>query len=64
LSGFRAGKHVIVDAKVPLDAYLKALEAPDERPARCSSTMRARVRSHITAAVAAQVLFHADSAYT
>src|SRR5437762_375224 len=24
------GKHVVIDAKVPLDAYLKALEAPDE----------------------------------
>src|SRR5205807_9163925 len=27
------GKHVVIDAKVPLDAYLKALDAPDE-PAR------------------------------
>src|SRR5581483_11061425 len=24
------GKHVVVDAKVPLDAYLRALEAPDD----------------------------------
>src|ERR1700722_12318687 len=24
------GKHVVVDAKVPLESYLKALEAPDE----------------------------------
>jgi DNA recombination protein RmuC len=24
------GKHIIVDAKVPLDAYLRALEAPDD----------------------------------
>ena len=28
------GKHVVIDAKVPLDAYLRALEAPDETARR------------------------------
>ncbi|MCA1583699.1 MAG: DNA recombination protein RmuC [Acidobacteria bacterium] len=35
-----AGRSVIVDAKVPLDAYLSALEAPDDE------TRHARLRDH------------------
>ena len=31
------GKHVVIDAKVPLDAYLKALEAPDEHGAAAAA---------------------------
>jgi DNA recombination protein RmuC len=43
------GKHVIVDAKVPLDAYLKALEAPDEATRTALLLDHARqVRTHIT----------------
>ena len=43
------GKHVIVDAKVPLDAYLKALEAPDETARAALLVDHARqVRAHIT----------------
>jgi DNA recombination protein RmuC len=42
------GKHVVVDAKVPLDAYLKALEAPDEASRQELLTAHARqVRTHI-----------------
>jgi DNA recombination protein RmuC len=43
------GKHVIVDAKVPLDAYLRALEAPDEATRQALLTDHARqVRTHLT----------------
>ena len=36
------GKTVIVDAKVPLDAYLRALDAPDERQAQVLADALAR----------------------
>jgi DNA recombination protein RmuC len=43
------GKHVVVDAKVPLDAYLKALEAPDEASRQTLLLEHARqVRTHLT----------------
>ncbi len=43
------GKHVIVDAKAPLDAYLKALEAPDEVSRQALLIDHARqVRAHLT----------------
>jgi DNA recombination protein RmuC len=43
------GKHVVVDAKVPLDAYLKALEAPDEASRHVLLLEHARqVRTHLT----------------
>ena len=42
------GKHVVVDAKVPLDAYLKALEAPDEASRQTLLAEHARqVRTHL-----------------
>jgi DNA recombination protein RmuC len=42
------GKHVVVDAKVPLDAYLKALEAPDEATRQSLLADHARqVRAHL-----------------
>lgn len=42
------GKHVVVDAKVPLDAYLKALEAPDEAGRLALLADHARqVRTHL-----------------
>src|SRR5262249_7632639 len=43
------GKHVVVDAKVPLDAYLKALEAPDEASRQALLADHARqVRTHLS----------------
>ncbi len=43
------GKHVVIDAKVPLDAYLRALEAPDEAARQLLLADHARqVRVHLT----------------
>src|SRR5205085_2935713 len=43
------GKHVVIDAKVPLDAYLKALEAPDESTRQALLADHAKqVRAHLS----------------
>ena len=43
------GKHVVVDAKVPLDAYLRAIEAPDEAARQALLADHARqVRTHLS----------------
>lgn len=43
------GKHVVIDAKVPLDAYLKALDAPDDSARTALLADHARqVRTHLT----------------
>src|SRR6266545_6873983 len=43
------GKQVVIDAKAPLDAYLRALEAPDEQARLNLMVEHARqVRTHIT----------------
>ncbi len=45
------GKHVVVDAKVPLESYLKALEAPDETARQALLSDHAKqVRTHLIAA--------------
>jgi DNA recombination protein RmuC len=42
------GKHVVIDAKAPLDAYLKALDAPDETCRQALLVDHARqVRAHL-----------------
>lgn len=42
------GKNVVIDAKAPLDAYLKALEAPDEAARQALLVDHARqVRTHL-----------------
>jgi DNA recombination protein RmuC len=42
------GKHVVIDAKAPLDAYLRALEAPDEAARQALLADHARqVRTHL-----------------
>ena len=43
------GKHVVIDAKAPLDAYLRALEAPDE-PSRLAllADHAKQVRTHLS----------------
>ena len=43
------GKHVVIDAKAPLDSYLKALDAPDEASRQLLMVDHARqVRVHLT----------------
>ena len=43
------GKHVVVDAKAPLDAYLRALDAPDETSRQALLCEHAKqVRNHVS----------------
>ncbi len=43
------GKHIVIDAKAPLDAYLRALEAPDEASRQALLCEHAKqVRTHVS----------------
>jgi DNA recombination protein RmuC len=43
------GKHVVIDAKAPLDAYLRALDAPDETSREAMLCEHAKqVRNHVS----------------
>ena len=43
------GKNIVIDAKAPLDAYLRALEAPDEASRQALMCEHAKqVRTHVT----------------
>jgi DNA recombination protein RmuC len=43
------GKHVVIDAKAPLDAYLRALDAPDEASRQALLCEHAKqVRTHVS----------------
>jgi DNA recombination protein RmuC len=43
------GKHVVIDAKAPLDAYLRALDAPDETSRQALLCEHAKqVRTHVS----------------
>src|SRR5204862_3393220 len=43
------GKRIVIDAKVPLDAYLRALEAPDETTRQSLLADHAKqVRAHLS----------------
>jgi DNA recombination protein RmuC len=43
------GKHIVIDAKAPLDAYLRALDAPDETSRQALLAEHARqVRTHLS----------------
>src|SRR5262245_48279257 len=53
------GKHVVIDAKVPLDAYLRALEASDESARRTLLCDHARqVRQHLSQLAAKDYATH------
>jgi DNA recombination protein RmuC len=55
------GKHVVIDAKVPLDAYLRALEAPDEAARLSLLADHARqVRTHLAQLAAKSYAAHVN----